>query len=636
MRASLSTMIVVVLLLASVAAYGQMGPRPDAIWARTTTQAITLDGKLTEAAWASAESLRVQMGKSSGDPGGGWVWENGKRPSSDPTDATVKFLRRGDSLYIAVVCRDKSIGGGLWAHNDALLMNLRYPEPTGILGTPTRDWNTQKNYECYYGWVAEGWADSTTKNVGAMPAFMGWSGSTYVSPRPDSLTAIWNAVTHVQGTTNTDATPDTAWTTEFVFNLAYWGYHPSQTGGDIAMWNMSIWDNDYEWPLDSAKQSSNRVFLQGPWGNASALSHLKIFMRNDVTTSSGAAPAIAADFTIPTAGSFASPVIDGALTEPAWKYAPSMQMKYGDGAMRAAYPNTMKYRSGQTQNEVNGAKNPVIDPNTVTVKYFVKADTLFLGFDVRDRFVQAIGDAGRWDAFNVVFNHRKNLDGDSALARYRFAFRVDSAGQTKREYDLSKDGFDSLGTIVRVKIALKGGTVVDTMGTSADSGYTAEMAIRLTGMGYDPGRGDGMAYFSFIHHDGDSFNGGSYGTKVWLGRPGDWDDGPALWWINPGSVLAVEDLKGLQPEEFMLLGNYPNPFNPSTMIKFQIARQSEVVLDVFDVLGRVVSSETLGVRQPGDHAVPFNAAGLASGSYFYRLKMVSTGATLIGKMMLMK
>ncbi len=61
-----------------------------------------------------------------------------------------------------------------------------------------------------------------------------------------------------------------------------------------------------------------------------------------------------------------------------------------------------------------------------------------------------------------------------------------------------------------------------------------------------------------------------------------------------------------------------------------------MVLDVFDVIGRQISSQSLGVRQPGEQSVSFNAANLASGSYFYRLKMVSTGATLIGKMLLMK
>ncbi len=110
MRAKLFTMAVSVLLLVSMTAYGQMIKRTDAVWARTTTATITLDGKLGEAAWASAESLRVQMGKDNGMPGSGWYWENGLKPNLDPTDATVKFLSKGDSLYVAVVCKDKSIG----------------------------------------------------------------------------------------------------------------------------------------------------------------------------------------------------------------------------------------------------------------------------------------------------------------------------------------------------------------------------------------------------------------------------------------------------------------------------------------------------------------------------------------------
>ena len=57
---------------------------------------------------------------------------------------------------------------------------------------------------------------------------------------------------------------------------------------------------------------------------------------------------------------------------------------------------------------------------------------------------------------------------------------------------------------------------------------------------------------------------------------------------------------------------------------------------MFDVLGRLVSSRSLGVTAPGEHAVDFNASNLASGTYYYRLKMVSTGATLVGKMLLLK
>jgi hypothetical protein len=638
MKTKLFVVLLCVVVLASVSANGQMIKRTDAIWARNTSAAITLDGKLSEAAWASAESIKVKAGQSSGMPGSGWSWQSGLKPGTDPTDAVVKFLVKGDSLYVGVICKDKSVGGtNNWAHADLFIMNMRYPQPTGITGTPGRDGNTQQNFECTYGYYCgSDWGDTLAGLKGGQPGFMGFAGSPNIHPRPDSVKTVWNAVTTVQGTANDDATPDTSWTTEMVFNLKYFGYKPQQAGGDIAMWNISIWDDDYEWPVDSLKQSSSWTWVQGPWGNASAYGHLNIYMRSDVTTSSGATPAVGPDWVIPTAGSFASPSLDGKLTDPVWKYAPSIRMQYGDGATRAAYPGSVKWRSGQTQNTVNGVMNPVILPSSANIKYFVKADTLFLGFDVADKFVQSSTDANRYDGFDVIFDDRGALNGDSVFTSRDLAFRVDSLGTTTRMMDLSIGGWDSLKTAVRVKIALKGGTTVDTVGATADSGYTAEMAIDLTKLGYAHGLGDGVAFFSMIFWDGNSFTGGSYGTKTWIGRPGGWDDGPAWFYIDPGTVLSVDLTKAMLPGDFELLGNFPNPFNPSTNIKFQIAHPSEVVLDVFDVIGRQVSSQSLGVRQPGEQSVSFNAAHLASGSYFYRLKMVSTGATLIGKMLLMK
>jgi len=144
-------------------------------------------------------------------------------------------------------------------------------------------------------------------------------------------------------------------------------------------------------------------------------------------------------------------------------------------------------------------------------------------------------------------------------------------------------------------------------------------------------------FLSITEFDGDSFSGGSYGTNTWFMRQGDFDDGAAWMYMDPTSmVTAVKQSSGNAPAEFALLGSYPNPFNPTTNIKFQMAHSSNVTLEVYDVLGRLVSSQTLGIRTPGEHVVPFNAANLASGTYFYRLKMLTTGATLIGKMMLLK
>ena len=71
---------------------------------------------------------------------------------------------------------------------------------------------------------------------------------------------------------------------------------------------------------------------------------------------------------------------------------------------------------------------------------------------------------------------------------------------------------------------------------------------------------------------------------------------------------------------FVLQQNYPNPFNPATTIEFSIDRASHVSLNVYDVAGRLVSTLVNGKMEVGSHEVGFNARGLASGVYFYKLK----------------
>jgi predicted GH43/DUF377 family glycosyl hydrolase len=74
-----------------------------------------------------------------------------------------------------------------------------------------------------------------------------------------------------------------------------------------------------------------------------------------------------------------------------------------------------------------------------------------------------------------------------------------------------------------------------------------------------------------------------------------------------------------QPAEFLLHHNYPNPFNPTTTIKFELPKSSDVRLSVFDMLGREVSVLMNERRDVGVYDVKFDASGLSSGVYFYRL-----------------
>ena len=74
------------------------------------------------------------------------------------------------------------------------------------------------------------------------------------------------------------------------------------------------------------------------------------------------------------------------------------------------------------------------------------------------------------------------------------------------------------------------------------------------------------------------------------------------------------------PVEFALDQNYPNPFNPSTKISFRLAADSKVSLKVFDVLGQEVMTLINNELTAGSHQVDFDASGLNSGVYFYKIE----------------
>ena len=86
--------------------------------------------------------------------------------------------------------------------------------------------------------------------------------------------------------------------------------------------------------------------------------------------------------------------------------------------------------------------------------------------------------------------------------------------------------------------------------------------------------------------------------------------------------------------EYKLFENYPNPFNPTTTIRFQIAVDGFVNLEVFDVLGRKIKTLTNEVRSTGSYDIEFDAKKLTSGIYFYKLQTKDFVATK--KMLLLR
>jgi hypothetical protein len=82
----------------------------------------------------------------------------------------------------------------------------------------------------------------------------------------------------------------------------------------------------------------------------------------------------------------------------------------------------------------------------------------------------------------------------------------------------------------------------------------------------------------------------------------------------------VSEKNRLFADDFDLMQNYPNPFNPITTIRYGLPVRAHVTLAVFNTLGQSVATLVNGEVDAGYHEVTFDAAGLASGVYFYRMQ----------------
>jgi hypothetical protein len=84
--------------------------------------------------------------------------------------------------------------------------------------------------------------------------------------------------------------------------------------------------------------------------------------------------------------------------------------------------------------------------------------------------------------------------------------------------------------------------------------------------------------------------------------------------------INSKDQEQIIPKEYSLYQNYPNPFNPTTTIKFDLPKDGLVSLEIFDILGRRITTLVNENRTAGSYEQTFNASSLASGVYVYKLQ----------------
>jgi len=95
--------------------------------------------------------------------------------------------------------------------------------------------------------------------------------------------------------------------------------------------------------------------------------------------------------------------------------------------------------------------------------------------------------------------------------------------------------------------------------------------------------------------------------------------------LRPGSPGSTEETSTPRPTEFNLDQNFPNPFNPETVIKFSVKENSLVTLRIYNILGQVVTTLVDEPKPAGEYSVSWNGRNahneeVASGVYFYRIK----------------
>lgn len=101
----------------------------------------------------------------------------------------------------------------------------------------------------------------------------------------------------------------------------------------------------------------------------------------------------------------------------------------------------------------------------------------------------------------------------------------------------------------------------------------------------------------------------------------------------PDKIVVNPPLENI-PSEYSLSTNYPNPFNPSTIINYSVKDAGLVRIKVYDILGAEVFTLINEIKEAGEYAVEFNASNLPSGVYIYTMQV--NGFASSKKMLLMK
>jgi hypothetical protein len=145
-----------------------------------------------------------------------------------------------------------------------------------------------------------------------------------------------------------------------------------------------------------------------------------------------------------------------------------------------------------------------------------------------------------------------------------------------------------------------------------NSGFDVERRINegnWNTIGFVEGSGNSTSPKEYSYTDKDLFAGGSrfqYRLKQ----------------IDQDGTFEYSDIVEVEvvPTKYELSQNYPNPFNPSTTVRFSLPKETQLKINIYNMLGQLIETLAEGTYEAGYHKVTFNASNFPSGAYIYRLE----------------
>ncbi|MGE5315553.1 MAG: T9SS type A sorting domain-containing protein [Acidobacteriota bacterium] len=437
---------------------------PATIKAKNADGAVTVDGKLDEADWATAPTLifgnGAQMKKTGSEQTVTGEVDvksnfdvNGVKysvPNRDSSVTRVKFLRKGTDLYIGFTSNDKSICKFDW-EGDGLFLIVK--NSAGVA----------KQYKLYY----QNPNDTIRYEEDVLNSGSG-AGYLFAGSKVNDTTGV-----------------DNGYSAELRVKLASLGYDAKISSLPVSM---AIFDPDgFQHPMapwDSARGSFYKSWWGSEWGSA----FKSITFDPEVTKFDDPQ-----SLTVKNAG--AAVTVDGKLDEADWAGAPTLV--FGNGAFMKKQSGEYTVTSGldvKASFDSYGVTyhKPNTDSSVTRVKFLRKGTDLFIGLSSNDKSICRFD----WEG-DGMFLKIKNAAGEDK--EYKLYYQnIDTTASTMRLEEAVLNSSSGKGVLAT------GSTVNDT--TNVDNGYTAEFRLKLPSLGFDAKTTSLQVAMSIFDPDGFQFN----------------------------------------------------------------------------------------------------------------------------------